>query len=121
MNRTPAGTAALTATGLSCGYSDAPQPVLRDLDLAVAEGRLVCVIGSNGVGKSTLARTLAGLLPPQAGEITLQGRALNELSPAERARRISVVLTRLPTTGYMRPSAVSWRLAAIPTPGHSDA
>jgi len=101
MNRAPAGTAALTATGLSCGYSDAPQPVLRDLDLAVAEGRLVCVIGSNGVGKSTLARTLAGLLPPQAGEITLQGRALNELSPAERARRISVVLTRLPTTGYM--------------------
>ncbi len=94
-------TAALTATDLSCGYSGVPQPVLHGLDLSVTEGRLVCVIGSNGVGKSTLARTLAGLLPPQAGEIALQGRSLGEFSLAERARRISVVLTRLPTTGYM--------------------
>ena len=97
----PAGIAALTTTDLSCGYSGVPQPVLHGLDLSVAEGRLVCVIGSNGVGKSTLARTLAGLLPPQAGEIALQGRILSEFTPAERARRISVVLTRLPTTGYM--------------------
>jgi cobalamin transport system ATP-binding protein len=99
---TPApATPALSATGLRCGYHSAKTPVLDGLDLTAHEGRFVCVVGPNGVGKSTLARTLAGLLPPLAGEVRLNDRPLGDLTPAERARKVSVVLTRLPVTGYL--------------------
>ena len=92
---------ALSAINLSCGYPGTSKPILNCLNLAVSEGRLVCVIGPNGVGKSTLARTLAGLLAPMGGEVRLHDQRLTDLAPAERARSVSVVLTRLPVTGYM--------------------
>ncbi|KQP44682.1 ABC transporter ATP-binding protein [Pseudorhodoferax sp. Leaf274] len=82
---------ALLARGLVAGHGG--NPLLGPLDLALAAGRLVCLIGANGAGKSTLIRTLCGMQPAIAGEVLLGGTALSALPGAERARRLAVVLT----------------------------
>lgn len=82
--------------------SPAPDPVLTDVDITLSAGSAVCLTGSSGAGKSTLLLTLAGLLPPHAGDLTAaaalkgeQGRHLSD-SPhtwrsAELAPRIGAV------------------------------
>ncbi|GIG39700.1 thiol reductant ABC exporter subunit CydC [Cellulomonas phragmiteti] len=62
----------LVATGLACGWPGRPA-VLRDVDLTLAAGGRLAVAGPSGEGKTTLLLTLAGLLPPVAGEVTLDG------------------------------------------------
>ncbi len=65
--------------------------VLRGLDLDVAEGELVGVVGPNGCGKTTLLQLVSGLLEPDEGDIRVNGTTLGSLGPSERARLISVV------------------------------
>lgn len=79
----------LAATGLRFAYGGAP--VLAGVDLDVPEGTFVGLVGRNGVGKSTALRCLAGAVRPSAGRVTLDGRDLATLRPAERARAIAVV------------------------------
>jgi branched-chain amino acid transport system ATP-binding protein len=74
----------LRVSGLSAGYGDVP--VLHGVDLEVASGEWVAVIGSNGVGKSTLLKTIAGLLRPRSGAVTWQGRDITSLTAAARVR-----------------------------------
>ena len=62
-------------------------PILRDVDLAVDEGEIVGVMGKNGVGKSTLMKTVIGLLEPESGTITYRGEDVTGLSADDRARR----------------------------------
>lgn len=86
----------LTARALTIGYSNrnqAPKPVAESLDLDLWPGQLVCLLGPNGAGKSTLMRTLAGLQPPLAGQIMLAGQRLNQLTPVDLAKKMSLVLT----------------------------
>ncbi len=64
-------------------------PVLHGLDLMLPAGRWTSVAGPNGAGKSTLLRVLAGLLPVDAGEVRLHGRALAQWPRRERARQLS--------------------------------
>ena len=47
--------------------------ILRDIDLSVRYGEMVCLIGRNGVGKTTLLKSLIGLLTPRSGEVLLEG------------------------------------------------
>lgn len=84
---------ALETRSLTIGYKECQQPVAAGLTLTLLPGDFVCLLGPNGVGKSTLIRTLAGIDEPRSGEISLNGRRLSDLSPKERARRVSVVLT----------------------------
>ncbi len=56
-----------------CFAYDSPQPVLQDIDLKLAAGEFVALIGANGSGKSTLLQCLAGILAPSAGRITIAG------------------------------------------------
>lgn len=60
--------------------------VLFGVSVEVGDGTLVCMMGRNGVGKTTLLNAVAGLLPLQAGRILLDGRDITKLPPHERAR-----------------------------------
>lgn len=60
--------------------------ILRNVDLSVPPGQMVCLIGRNGVGKTTLLKTIMGLLPPRTGEIFLGDRSITKLTPDRRAK-----------------------------------
>jgi ATP-binding cassette, subfamily B, bacterial RamB/AmfA len=68
--------------GVTFAYGPFAEPVIRDLDLAVAHGEHLAIVGPSGVGKSTLANVIAGLLQPQAGEVLLGGVPLRLIDPA---------------------------------------
>ena len=80
---------ALEARGLGYGYPG--RAVGRGLELALAAGEVLCVLGPNGGGKTTLFRTLLGLLEAQAGEVRIEGAPLGALPRAEVARRMGYV------------------------------
>ena len=61
------------------------KPVLRDIDVAVARGEVVALLGGSGSGKSTVLKSMVGLLPPLEGTVCMFGQDLYALSPRERA------------------------------------
>ncbi len=71
----------LEVSGLTAGYGGVP--VLRGISLEVGRGEIVAVLGANGVGKTTLNKTLSGLLRADAGTITFDGRRIDGLTPPE--------------------------------------
>ncbi len=71
--------ALLAVSELRAGYSDAD--VLRGVDLKVDSGEIVAVLGSNGVGKSTLNRTISGILRARSGTIRFDGAAIEREKP----------------------------------------
>ncbi len=60
--------------------------ILRNVDLNVPEGQMICLIGRNGVGKTTLLKTIMGLIKPRKGSVDFLDRPINHLSPDKRAR-----------------------------------
>jgi urea transport system ATP-binding protein len=60
--------------------------ILRNVDLSVPKGQMVCLIGRNGVGKTTLLKTIMGLLKPRMGEVVYEGRSLTGITTDKRAR-----------------------------------
>ncbi len=60
--------------------------ILRNVDLSVPEGQMVCLIGRNGVGKTTLLKTIMGLIQPRTGTIKLSGELLGRKTPDRRAK-----------------------------------
>jgi iron complex transport system ATP-binding protein len=79
----------LAGRDLTIGYSD--HVVGRDLNVALATGEVLALLGPNGGGKTTLLKTLLGILTPQAGEVMIGGRSLARISVGERARLIAYV------------------------------
>lgn len=78
----------LVAAGLACGWPGRP-PGLTGIDLEVGPGRSVAVVGPSGVGKTTLLATLAGLLPPVAGTVRVDGLDPAALDRADAARHVA--------------------------------
>ena len=74
----------LEANGLCAGYGAIP--VLRDITLSIAQGESVGILGHNGMGKTTLLRTLIGALKATAGTVTLNGSDITRAAPHQRAR-----------------------------------
>ncbi|MDQ0302176.1 MULTISPECIES: ABC transporter ATP-binding protein [Ancylobacter] len=74
----------LSTLGLRAGYGG--KPVLQGLDIEVRQGEIVAVIGRNGVGKSTLMKSLIGLVPAMEGSIVFGDRPVEHLSAFRRAR-----------------------------------
>jgi iron complex transport system ATP-binding protein len=79
----------LSGERLSIGYPG--RLVGENLDVAVASGEVLALLGPNGGGKTTLLKTLLGLLREKAGAVRLDGRALSSFSNAARARLIAYV------------------------------
>jgi len=71
----------LSVRRLHAGYRDLE--VLRGVDLNIEAGAIVALLGANGVGKTTLNKTLSGLLKPTRGEIWFDGRPIHGLAPPE--------------------------------------
>jgi iron complex transport system ATP-binding protein len=77
----------LTANGITVRLGS--REVLRDFTVSVKAGELVAVAGANGAGKSTALRTLAGLLTPVSGSVTLHGKPLSQFDRAGLGRAIA--------------------------------
>jgi urea transport system ATP-binding protein len=74
----------LQVSGVNVYYGESH--ILRDVDLNVSPGQMVCLIGRNGVGKTTLLKTIMGLLQPRKGQIYLEGQPIIEKSSDRRAK-----------------------------------
>ena len=75
--------------------------VAEHINGAIRSGELTCLLGANGVGKSTLLRTLSAFQPKTAGEIFIEGREITNYTDKELSRRIGVVLTEKPDVRNM--------------------
>ncbi|WP_366448781.1 ABC transporter ATP-binding protein [uncultured Porphyromonas sp.] len=80
---------------LSIGYRQMKRTriVASQLNATIWSGQLTCLIGSNGVGKSTLLRTIAAFQPKLGGALLVEGQEIQQYAAKELAQRISVVLT----------------------------
>jgi iron complex transport system ATP-binding protein len=95
---------ALRTRDLMAGYRrrGVRHAVLERVNVSVHRGELVCLLGPNGIGKSTLLRTLARMQPALSGAIELDGAPLASLSTSDIARRLGVVLTERVTVEALR-------------------
>ncbi|MBF1408577.1 MAG: ABC transporter ATP-binding protein [Prevotella histicola] len=85
----------ITLSHLSVGYKIG-HAVVSDINLTLQSGKLASLIGANGVGKSTLLKTLTGFLPKLEGSLLLDGKDISEFSQRALAQQISIVLTQKP-------------------------
>lgn len=107
----------ISLENISIGYHR-NQPLLSNIKLTAREGEMVALVGRNGTGKSTLLRSILGLLPLLDGKCLMSGVLLEELDPKQRAKAVSYVssqvsglpsltvrelvsLGRIPHTGWM--------------------
>ena len=74
----------LSVSGLRSGYGRIP--ILTGVDLAAADGEAVGILGHNGMGKTTLLRTLMGYLPATGGSVLFAGQDITRVTPTARAR-----------------------------------
>jgi ATP-binding cassette, subfamily C, bacterial len=103
----------LDVRGMTFSYGPHAEPVLRDLDLAVPEGDHLAIVGPSGIGKSTLAGLLCGLLRPDGGTVRVGGVPAGDLAP-DRLARLRVLIPQeayvfagsvWDNLTYLRPSA----------------
>ncbi|MEU7820334.1 ABC transporter ATP-binding protein [Catellatospora sp. NPDC049133] len=79
----------LRAEGLTLGYD--AEPIVRDLDVTILDGKVTAIVGANACGKSTLLRGLARLLRPRSGNVLLDGKAMAGLSTLDVAKVLGLL------------------------------
>lgn len=85
----------ISLSHLSVGYT-VSQALVSDVNVELQSGQLHCLIGRNGIGKSTLLKTLTGFLPKLSGNLLLDGQGIESFTQQALARKISIVLTQKP-------------------------
>lgn len=75
---------------LSFAY-DGQRQIFENVSFTLAGGDVVCILGPNGIGKTTLLSNITGLLTPSAGNIAIEGTPMTDMSPGEIARKIGYV------------------------------
>lgn len=85
----------LTTLNLSIGYTSKKETVTiaQNLNLNLQAGKLTALIGANGIGKSTLLRTITGIQKPLQGTVLLNDKKISSYEPLELAQNLSMVLT----------------------------
>jgi iron complex transport system ATP-binding protein len=106
--------------GLSFSYGR--RRVLYDVSFAARRGELLCVLGPNGVGKSTLFGCILGLMTPSGGEVLIDGAPVKTMPPRELARKLAYVpQSHAPTFNYsvfdMVLMGTTARVGGISSPG----
>jgi iron complex transport system ATP-binding protein len=94
----------LSLCSLSIGYADGRNKniLLPPLNASARRGEMIALIGKNGIGKSTLLRTIAGLQPSLNGDITYNGKSIREYSRTDLARTIGYISTEIVKVSNMR-------------------
>ncbi|MCC5936406.1 MAG: ABC transporter ATP-binding protein [Lunatimonas sp.] len=82
----------IRSSNLEIGYRPR-NPVFGRLDFAVRSGEVTCLMGPNGVGKSTLVKTILGIIPPLSGELWVAGEPVSATKTGDIAKKVAVVLT----------------------------
>jgi len=87
--------AILSTSNLSIGYKTkkAAVTIAQNLNLNLTPGKLIALIGANGIGKSTLLRTITGIQQPLSGNVFLNDKNINTYKPLDLAQSLSLVLT----------------------------
>ncbi|MGM7441995.1 ATP-binding cassette domain-containing protein, partial [Streptomyces tunisiensis] len=111
-----ARTAAVELRSVTLSYGVRAEPVLDSLDLCVAPGEHLAVVGPSGIGKSTLTRLVAGTLVPSGGEVRVDGREVTGRPPAE----LSALRVLVPQEAYVFSGTLSDNLTYL-RPGASRA
>ncbi|RZJ67818.1 MAG: ABC transporter ATP-binding protein [Flavobacterium sp.] len=85
----------LHTNNLSIGYRSKKSEtvIANEISISLEAGKLISLIGANGIGKSTLLRTLTGIQRPLQGEVLLDGQSVGNYSSAELSQKLSLVLT----------------------------
>ncbi|MDG2433878.1 ABC transporter ATP-binding protein, partial [Flavobacterium sp.] len=85
----------LYTSNLSIGYKTKTDEtvIAKNLDLKLQSGKLIALIGANGIGKSTLLRTITGIQKPLEGAVLLNNKKISDYQPLELAQNLSIVLT----------------------------
>lgn len=101
----------LQTSNLSIGYTSkkVKNVIASNIDLSLEKGKLIALIGANGIGKSTLLRTITGIQKPLSGTVFLNEKHIQELDALTIAQNLSVVLTeKLPSSNL-----TVWELIAL--------
>jgi iron complex transport system ATP-binding protein len=101
----------LNASQISIGYNQkkANTIVASNIDLSLEKGKLIALIGANGIGKSTLLRTITGIQKPLSGKVKLNEKDIHGLDALTLAQNLSIVLTeKLPSSNL-----TVWELIAL--------
>jgi ATP-binding cassette, subfamily C, bacterial len=106
----------LELRAVTFGWSATAEPVVRDLDLTLPPGSHLAVVGPSGIGKSTLANLITGLVEPQSGEVRFGGVPIRSVAPELRHERIALV----PQETYLFTGTIRENLALF-APTASDA